>query len=200
MGSPKRIVEGDSVVLIPVPAADPAVARHRQRYDPSAARGIPAHVTILYPFLPLARLTSEVRTELGTILSAEPTFAFDLTALTTFGASKGDALYLTPHPEEPFARVTRRLVDRWPEAPPYGGLYARIIPHLTIAMLDGDIPQQALRREIEPHLPIRAEATDAWLMTRDARGTWNRMERFGLGAPAGQSPSPPPTSPRTTSP
>jgi hypothetical protein len=35
--------------LIVVPEAEPFVAAYRRRYDPSAAVGVPAHVTILYP-------------------------------------------------------------------------------------------------------------------------------------------------------
>ena len=28
------------------------IARYRDRYDPSARRNVPAHVTVLYPFMP----------------------------------------------------------------------------------------------------------------------------------------------------
>ena len=38
-----------------MPEAERYIAHYRERYDPSARRNVPAHVTILYPFVPLAR-------------------------------------------------------------------------------------------------------------------------------------------------
>ena len=43
-----------SALLILVPAAEPAVGEHRARLDASARDGVPAHLTVLYPFLPPA--------------------------------------------------------------------------------------------------------------------------------------------------
>ena len=45
----------ESAVLVPVPEAERAVSRHRARLDGAAARGVPAHVTVLYPFVPRPR-------------------------------------------------------------------------------------------------------------------------------------------------
>jgi len=47
-----------SAVLVPVPEAEPAVSRHRARLDRAAAWGVPAHVTILYPFAPPLAITA----------------------------------------------------------------------------------------------------------------------------------------------
>jgi hypothetical protein len=45
------VSERRSAVILPVPEVEPVIARHRMRHDPSAARGIPAHVTLSFPFL-----------------------------------------------------------------------------------------------------------------------------------------------------
>src|ERR1700761_7063123 len=45
-----------SALLIRVPAAEPAVGAHRARLDASARDGVPAHLTVLYPFLPPAQI------------------------------------------------------------------------------------------------------------------------------------------------
>ena len=42
----------ESAILVPVPEAGPVVGRLRARLDRSASRGVPAHVTVLYPFVP----------------------------------------------------------------------------------------------------------------------------------------------------
>jgi hypothetical protein len=39
-------VTDESALLVTVPAAEPAVARHRSRLDTSAAVGVPAHITV----------------------------------------------------------------------------------------------------------------------------------------------------------
>ena len=48
----QRRVSYESALVILVPEAEPVVGRLRQRYDPSAAVGMPAHITLNYPFLP----------------------------------------------------------------------------------------------------------------------------------------------------
>ena len=54
-----------SALLVPVPAAEPAVAEHRARLDGSARDGVPAHLTVLYPFLPPALVDDVVLASLG---------------------------------------------------------------------------------------------------------------------------------------
>ena len=55
--------ESALVILTPLPAA---IERIRQRYDPAAALGVPAHVTIMYPFIPPAEITAGANQELTT--------------------------------------------------------------------------------------------------------------------------------------
>lgn len=42
----------ETAVLLRVPEAEPLVREWRAKGDPSAAHGVPAHVTLLYPFVP----------------------------------------------------------------------------------------------------------------------------------------------------
>src|SRR5215207_2399787 len=46
----------ESALLIPVPAAEPTLQRWRERLDPACRLGVPAHVTLLYPFVAPAAL------------------------------------------------------------------------------------------------------------------------------------------------
>jgi hypothetical protein len=58
-----------SAVTVLVPAVEPAVARHRRDLDASATWGVPAHVTVLFPFVApepddgFRRLTTAVRAQ-----------------------------------------------------------------------------------------------------------------------------------------
>jgi len=51
-----RFVAGETGVVVPVPAAAAVVGHWRKRYDTSAPLGVPPHVTICYPFVPLDML------------------------------------------------------------------------------------------------------------------------------------------------
>lgn len=51
----------ETALLLRVPGAESAVGRHRGRLDRAAADGIPAHVTVLHPFVPLGDLHEEER-------------------------------------------------------------------------------------------------------------------------------------------
>jgi hypothetical protein len=54
-----------SAVLVPVPEAERVVSRYRARLDGAAALGVPAHVTVLYPFVPPAAITAATLEELA---------------------------------------------------------------------------------------------------------------------------------------
>ncbi|WP_079312549.1 hypothetical protein [Microbispora sp. GKU 823] len=45
----------ETALVVEVPSAEPLVRGLRERYDSFAAYGMPAHVTVLYPFLPRHR-------------------------------------------------------------------------------------------------------------------------------------------------
>lgn len=138
-------------LIVPVPDAEPVVGRHRARLDPAASWGVPAHVTVLYPFLPPAAVDDAVLRTLGSLFGAFPSFAARLTRVEWFDA---DVVWLAPEPGEPFRRLTAAVSDRFPSVPPYGGAFPDVVPHLTV----GDrAPLPALRvaaADIAPHLPV----------------------------------------------
>ncbi|MEU6741541.1 hypothetical protein [Streptosporangium sandarakinum] len=57
-----------TALIVPIPEAEEAVGPFRAALDVSAGWGVPAHVTVLYPFLPPERIDSRVLAALtGTI-------------------------------------------------------------------------------------------------------------------------------------
>ncbi len=68
----------DSILLCPVPEAEPLVARHRLRLDPSATASLPAHISLLAPFLPADALDRSVRRRLADVLAGIGPFPFRL--------------------------------------------------------------------------------------------------------------------------
>jgi 2'-5' RNA ligase len=137
---------------------------------------MPPHVTLLYPFVPQAQLDAATVAELRRIVATTSAFEF---ALTDLGRFPG-VLYLAPEPAGPFVALTRAIVERWPEHPPYDGAYDTIVPHLTIV---GGREPPSLVVDIEPTLPVLACASEVWVMVEGAGGTWTRHARLPLGSP-----------------
>jgi hypothetical protein len=66
-----------SALIVPIPEAEEAVSLHRARFDEPAIYGIPAHVTVLFPFMPPSEVDAQV---VGTLAAAISTVhRFDAT-------------------------------------------------------------------------------------------------------------------------
>jgi hypothetical protein len=170
----------ESALVVLVPEAETLVKPFRDRYDPSAAVGVPAHITVLYPFKPPREITAAVTSTLQSLFARFPCFSFSLTRLQTFP----DVLYLAPTPSDPFKELTRAVTDQFPETPPYGGAFADIIPHLTVVRLVDNEQRGRVAADVESatrsRLPIRATADEVALMD-NARGSWQVRTVFCLG-------------------
>jgi 2'-5' RNA ligase len=144
----------------------------RAKYDPSAAAGMPAHITVLYPFLPPDEIDAAAFDALGKAILQFATFDFSLTAVRQFDPG---VLYLQPEPDEPFRQITRAVWACCPQTPPYRGQYGQIVPHLTVA----DVGEAQLRDRItaefiklaDGKLPVRARTGEVALMEK-RRARW----------------------------
>ena len=165
-----------TAVVVLAPAADPVVGRWRDRHDPHAAAGVPAHVTVLYPWIPAADLTAEDERALGAIAAGQDRFSLDLTGFGEFDRT----LWLAPTPAEPVRALTRAVAARWPQHPPYGGRFDGDRPHLTIA--DGIDPSlfPPIIADLGPRLPLRVEVTALTLVEQRTDGTWRLVRDFPL--------------------
>ncbi|MFI9596495.1 2'-5' RNA ligase family protein [Nonomuraea sp. NPDC052265] len=170
---PSTYRPGGTALVVTIPEAEPLVGHWRSRLDAAAADGVPAHVTILYPFLDRDRL-EEVA--LGRLIAAHPAFDVRFTGCGRFPG----VLYLAPDPERPFRELTEAVAGRWPEAPPYGGRFASIVPHLTVA--DQQEPELLDRVEAEliAGLPLTARVREVRLLVSDGR-RWREDRAFALG-------------------
>ncbi len=167
----------ESALIITVPAAEPAVARYRASLDDAAADGVPAHITVLYPFAPPAALTDQVRSRLAEVLGQHPAFSFELARVAWFGTQ---VVWLAPEPAAPFAALTAAVHAAFPEFPPYGGAYDDATPHLTVGH-DRDLSLlQDAERDIAPRLPISARVDSVRLMHGIPGRRWVTHTEFPL--------------------
>jgi hypothetical protein len=109
-----------SGLIVTVPQAEPAVSAWRSQLDPMAALGVPAHLTVLFPFVPPAGIDEATRTTLRELLSSVTTFDFSLVATRWFADT---VLWLAPDPDAPFRVLTQAVADAFPAYPPYGGQF-----------------------------------------------------------------------------
>ncbi|MCW2505881.1 MAG: hypothetical protein JWO79_4165 [Actinomycetia bacterium] len=168
-------IQGQSAVIVPVPAMDPVVGRWRARYDRSEPLGVPAHVTICVPFVPLPLLDLG---ELARLAADTGSLRVRFAALAEFPG----VLYAEPDPGDPFAALTRALARRWPSYPPYGGQFGDdVIPHLTIAeSADPGVLAEA-RADVLARLPVETVLAGASLRVFDG-SRWNAVCELPFGA------------------
>ena len=171
----------EATLVILVPEAEGLVRSFRDRYDPAAKDGMPAHITLLYPFRSPNEIDGLVLATLRDCFSSFQPFKFSLMTINQF---PGEVLYLVPEPEEPFRQLTLAIWRCYPETPPYRGRYSSVIPHLTVADHMGEQGLGEVAREFEQaaegRLPLQALAAEVTLM--DSRsGRWAINTTFRLG-------------------
>lgn len=175
----------ETALLLPVPAAEPAVGRHRARLDEAARDGVPAHITVLYPFLPPAEISERLLARLRDLFAGFGAFEFTLDRVGWFGEN---VVWLGPFDPAPFSALTTLAFTAFPSCPPYGGQHAEVIPHLTIGHLGGWQVLHAAAESVSPCLPVEAAAAEVTLMAGPRPGTpgtppglWRTIAAFPLG-------------------
>lgn len=168
-----------SALIIPVPEIESLVGTWRERLDPACSRGIPAHITILFPFAHPSVIDDELIDSLDAYFSGANDFDFELTSVAWFDDR---VVYLEPKPDTFFRNMTRGLLTKYPQYLPYGGKYDEPTPHLTVG--DG-APIGLLEdaaEDIKRSLPIVINASVAWLMTGGmGPNSWTLRHEFLLG-------------------
>ncbi|WP_372504853.1 2'-5' RNA ligase family protein [Streptomyces telluris] len=167
---------GQTGLIVRIPEAEPAVRRWRDRFDPSAEAGVPAHVTVLFPFLEESWMDPPLHSALADVMRSHQ--AFDLQFQRC--GRLPDVLYLVPEPDTQLRQLTEAIAERWPEAPPYGGRFDEIVPHLTIAQGQEEAVLEEIEADLLGRLPFTARASSVELMVYD--GTkWQERASFALG-------------------
>lgn len=171
-----------SGLLVPIPEAEPIVGPLRQDHDPVARLGIPAHVTVLFPFVPAAAADDALDESLRALFRTAVPFPYRFARVGRFGDT---TVYLEPEPSEPFSALTRRVVAQWPHYPPYEGVFDVVVPHLTVGdQLEpgtADLLEGEARAAMGAHGPIPGRCTEVVLMTEGSDARWSTFGRYPFG-------------------
>jgi 2'-5' RNA ligase len=170
----------ESALVILVPEVERLIGPFRDRYDPSASRGVPAHITISYPFQPANRENPErIHTALRELFLGYSPFEFSLIEPRCFP----DVLYLALDPASRFVELIEAVLERFPDARLYGGEFEGIVPHLTVAYAEGEHLLARIRRELDEvsrsELPLRSRADRVHLFD-NREGVWQMRQTFKL--------------------
>lgn len=172
----------ESAVLVPGTRSGAGSQRSSRPAGPCRRLGVPAHVTVLYPFVPPPAITATVIAGLAGAVGSVSAFDCEFAAVAWFGE---EVAWLALRPDEPFRALTQAVSAAFPGYLPYGGAHEDVVPHLTI----GDRPAGGVRElraaeaDVLRWLPIRARISRVWLMTGDpAPGSWQTAAELPLAA------------------
>jgi 2'-5' RNA ligase len=173
--------ERRTALLVQVHVEDPVDDFRRRHLAASVARGLPPHVTVLFPFAPAAAIDAELRAQVVEHFSIFPAFDAELTRVGRFDAH----VWLAPEPHERFIALLAGTYARFPRFPPYGDAFAEPVPHLTIAEVgaDGNFEQvtEEAERTLGPGLPFAFGVDRVDLFEELSDGMWQQCESFELG-------------------
>jgi len=166
-----------------VPEAEAIVGPWRAKHDPSAAAGVPAHVTLLFPFAPLAAIAGDLEARLANAIAGHAPFAARFSSLRRWPG----VLWLAPDDPAPLEALIAALARAFPDYPPYGGAHETITPHLTVADIkeaadieaEVDRIERAFVAEARSRLPIQTTVTEVWLLAEED-GRWRTVRPYRL--------------------
>ncbi len=105
---------GQTGLVIPVPAANALLASMGARYPGTVREGVPAHVSLLYPFIAAAKLDEWVRSALDEL------FLEQLPMTVEFAECyrRGGFVALRPDPIDGLTELVSKTRRHWPDVVP----------------------------------------------------------------------------------
>jgi 2'-5' RNA ligase len=168
------------VTLVIADGAPELADAHDELYPARVVEHIPLSLTLLYPFVPREALRAEDSEKLREFFAARRPLEFDLVRVEEF---PGLVMYAAPEPEDELRATMRALWTLYPEYPPYREPGGDPPPHATLAQLgdDPDAVREAVRKRVEPLLPVRCVAREASLFEEYEPDSCRVRETFPFG-------------------
>lgn len=109
-----------------------------------------------------------------------PRFDVTLSRVEWFGDS---VVWLAPEPDEPFRSLTAAVWQRFPDTPPFRGVFSDVVPHLTVG---NESPLHLMRQAgdaVREQLPIRTRVAAAQLICGSREpNSWRSIAELPLGS------------------
>jgi 2'-5' RNA ligase len=162
-------------LVVPFLEAEAVIEPLLGQHLPVWTMGVPAHVTLLFPFPTLAELDAAALADLTALFASIDAPRVTFSEVGQFP----DVVYLAPEPREWFVRLTEALSARFGLLP-YGGQHDEIVPHLSVARQTDPAVQAEIARALQAPLPIVATVREVWLMDEEPNGHWHLAATFPL--------------------
>ena len=139
---------------------------------------MPAHLTLLYPFVAPERLARSVRSAIEAVALRHAPFSYALAGKAIWP----DTVYVAVDPVAPFLSLQRDLARAFPGFPIYGeDATFEFVPHVTIAEGRAIDHAAVLRARAWASLPRPAVASSVEVIARAGSAPWRTVWRIGLG-------------------
>ena len=155
-----------------------ALERVRRQSIANAADGVPAHLTMLYPFVEPAGLDGRVRRRIESVARLHAPFEYRMVELRRWP----DTVYVAVDQEAPFVRLQADLAAAFPDYPIYGSSSVfDYVPHISV--VEGYGLAVAIEREPPSAvgLPAGTRATGLEVIATGPDGRWATVWRIRLG-------------------
>jgi 2'-5' RNA ligase len=165
----------ETALVIVLEDAEPFDAVRREFAAEAVARGIPFHLTLLYPFAPREQLTEAMLKDVRSFFETRTPFTFELNRLAAWPR----VVYAVPEPDDALRDCMQALHARFPQWPPYGGMHAEVVPHATLGEeVDAAHVYPEIERRLTGCFPRRYTADTATLLEEFAPNRWGERGRF----------------------
>jgi hypothetical protein len=169
----------ETAIVIPVEGAEPLLSAAAAEVGFERPSGMPAHVTLLYPFVDAQGLVVDHAREAQRALSIVHPFDCSFSSIGRFD-DPPVAIYLEPDPAGQFTAMIVALMSAFPEFPPYGGAIDEVVPHLTLVETADRAVWRAAEAWVTPELPIGTPVQRFSIYKQTTAG-WNEAFTLPLG-------------------
>lgn len=174
----RDLAPSESTALILRVALPARLEALRLQCVPDALDGLPAHVTMAYPFAEPGSIDDAVARLVADVVAQRAPWTMRLVERRRWP----DTVYTSVEPEAPAVALQADLAAAFPSLPIYGGTIDVFVPHVTIA--EGRFVDDAAV-DTDPgwdDLPVTCAVSDVELIVRSPVGRWTVERRFPMRA------------------
>ena len=170
-----------SGLVVALPELESFIGQWRSRYD-AAVSGVPAHITLLVPWVPPAELTTADLDAVAQLAKSWQPFTVSFRDFGVFENPDGpDVFWLAPEPADEILALIDDVLTCWPDYPPYEGAHGNeVTPHLTVSSTAAEIELEEMLAAVRGLLPVTARA-DQISVLEVADGRCNTRQSFRFG-------------------
>jgi 2'-5' RNA ligase len=172
----RQLAPSEATALILRATLPPRLEALRRRCVPDAVDGLPAHVTVAYPFAEPGSIDEAVIGRIAEVVARHAPWTMRLVERRRWP----DTVYVSVDPEAPAIALQADLAAAFPSLPIYGGTIEVFVPHVTVA--EGpSVHDPAV--DADPgwdDLPVTGAVSEVELIVRSGVGRWTVERRFPM--------------------